>query len=203
MEKLTSIARKIDIVFKIADVMLKIAFVVCLVVLGIIIVGAVFDLPEEMIGEVTAQVELGPVTLQVADGVLPGLMSSLPWVGLECALGAAASFVGILCVKAVSGILAPMKEGKPFAREISRGWRRLGWLSLILGVVTNVMKVISLYSMAATYNIGELLISDKITHVSVNASVDLSFLIIPVVFFLLAYVFRYGEELQTLSDETV
>ena len=203
MEKLAAIARKIDIVVKIADVMLKIAFVVCLVVLGIIAAGMIFDLPADMIGEVTTQVELGPVTLQVAEGVMPELKSTLPWAALEFVLAAAASFAGILFVKAVSAILAPMKEGKPFDRAVSQNLRKLGWLSLILGAVVNVMEIVGVYSMAAMHSIETLLISEKITHVSINMNADLSFLIVPAVLFLLAYVFRYGEELQTLSDETV
>ena len=57
MDKLTSTARKIDIVFKIADIMLKIAFVACLVCIGIVVVGKVFDLPDEMIGNVDQLLE--------------------------------------------------------------------------------------------------------------------------------------------------
>lgn len=37
----------------------------------------------------------------------------------------------------------------------------------------------------------------------INIGLDLGVLIVPAVIFLLAYVFRYGEELQKLSDETV
>ena len=96
-----------------------------------------------------------------------------------------------------------MKEGKPFAAEISSNLRQLGWLSLILGVAVQVMEAVSLYSLFVVQNMDALLISEKITHVNVNISFDPSFLIIPAVFFLLAYVFKYGEQLQTLSDETL
>jgi hypothetical protein len=65
------------------------------------------------------------------------------------------------------------------------------------------MEAISLLTLFIVQKIDTLLISDKITHVGVNISFDPSFLIIPAVFFLLAYVFKYGEQLQTLSDETL
>ena len=203
MNKLTSIARKIDVVFKIADVMLKIAFVTCLVCVAIVAAAVLFDLPDEMVGTVDQLLEFGPLTLHIAEGYVPGFDSMLLQAALMCAMGAAASFVGILCVKSVRAILAPMKDGKPFDRAISQNLRKLGWLSLILGVVVNVMEAVSLFTMAAMHKIETLLISEKITHVDVNVGFDLSFLIIPAVLFLLAYVFRYGEELQKLSDETV
>ena len=203
MEKLTSTARKIDVVFKIADVMLKIAFVACLVCIGIVVVGKAFDLPDEMIGNVDQMLEFGPLTLTVADSFTPDFDRMLIQAAAMLALGAACSFIGILCVKTVRAILASMKEGKPFASEISKNLRKLGWLSLILGVAVQVMEAVSLFSLFIVQDMEALLISEKITHVDVNASFDLSVLIIPAVFFLLAYVFKYGEQLQTLSDETL
>ena len=203
MDKLTSTARKIDIVFKIAEVMLKIAFVACLVCIGIVIVGKVFDLPDEMIGSVDQLLEFGPLTLTVAEAYTPDFDRMLIQAAAMLALGAVCSLIGIMSVKAIRGILAPMKEGKPFASEVSKNLRKLGWLSLILGVAVQVMEAISLYSLFIVQNMDALLISEKITHVDVNVSFDPSVLIIPAVFFLLAYVFKYGEQLQTLSDETL
>ena len=203
MDKLTSTARKIDIVFKIAEIMLKIAFVVCLVCIGIVVVGKVFDLPDEMIGNVDQLLEFGPLTLTVADAYTPDFDRMLIQGAAMLALGAACSYLGILSVKAIRGILAPMKEGKPFASEISKNLSKQGWLSMILGAAVQVMEAISLYSLFIVQNMDALLISEMITHVYMNVSFDPSFLIIPAVFFLLAYVFKYGEQLQTLSDETL
>ena len=203
MDKLVSTARKIDTVFKIADVMLKIALVACLVCIGIVVVGEIFDLPSEMIGTVDQLLEFGPLTFHVAEAFTPSIDSMLLPAALLLALGAACSFIGILCVKTIRAILAPMKEGKPFASEISRNLRKLGWQSLILGAAVQVMKSVSLFTLFFMQHVEELLMSEKITHVDLNASFDISFLIIPALLFLLAYVFRYGEELQTLSDETL
>ena len=203
MDKLTSTARKIDVVFKIVDVMLKIAFVACLVFIGIVVVGKAFDLPDEMIGTVDQLLEFGPLTLHVAEAYTPDFDRMLIQAAAMLAMGVVCSFIGILSVKTIRAILAPMKEGKPFASETSKNLRKLGWLSLILGVAVQVMEAVSLYSMFIVQNIDTLLISDKITHVDVNASFDLGVLIIPAVFFLLAYVFKYGEQLQNLSDETL
>ena len=106
-------------------------------------------------------------------------------------------------MKRIRAILVPMKEGKPFARETSTNLRKLGWLSLILGVAVQIIEAVSMYSLFIVQQVDTLLISDKITHVELNTTFDLSFLIIPAVCFLLAYVFKYGAQLQLLSDETL
>ena len=53
------------------------------------------------------------------------------------------------------------------------------------------------------YDLPGLMISEKITHITGNFKVDLSFLIYWAILLLLSYVFRYGEGLQQLSDETL
>ena len=203
MKKLTSMARKIDVVFKIADVMLKIAFVACLVCIGIVVVGKVFDLPDEMIGNVDQLLKFGPLMLHIAEEHVPAFDSMLLQNALMCALAAVICFVVILCVKTIRAILAPMKEGRPFHSEISQNLRKLGWLGLGISLLGQALEAVSLLTVAATMKLETLLISDKITHVDINVGFDLGVLIVPAVFFLLAYVFKYGEQLQTLSDETV
>lgn len=203
MDKLIKTASTLDIIFKILSIMLKIAFVACLVCVGIVLVGNLFDLPAEMIGSVDQVLDIGSLRLHVAEGYMPEPAGVLNWAAIMCALGAVMCFVTRLCVKTIRAILAPMKAGKPFASEISKNLQKLGWLSLIASVVVQALSAVGFLTMAAMNHIDQLLISEKITHVDVNVDIDLSVLIIPAVFFLLAYVFRYGEELQTLSDETV
>ena len=203
MDKLTATARKIDIVFKIADVMLKIAFVTCLVCLGIFAVGMIFNLPTEMIGTVDNRLSVGPFTFHIAEGFVPDACGLLGYVAMMIALGAAASMLAIQCVKSIRLILAPMKEGQPFHSDISAHLRKLGWLSLALCLMMQIIEAIGLYAMTFGQKLDALLISEKVTKLEINASFDISVLVIPLVFFLLSYVFRYGAELQQLSDETL
>ena len=53
------------------------------------------------------------------------------------------------------------------------------------------------------YDLPSLLISEKIVHVDGMFRVDLTFLVYWAILLLLSYVFRYGEQLQQLSDETL
>lgn len=203
MEKLTSTAQKIDIVFKIGEIMLKIGFVTCLVILGIIGAGLIFNLPAEMIGTVDASLSIDPFTFHIAEAYVPDLRGMLGPIALMTILSAAACVMAILCVKTIRTILAPMKEGQPFHADISGNMRKLGWLSLALCLMIQAVEAIGLYAMTMAQHIDTLLISEKVTRVEVNASFDLMALILPLVFFLLSYIFRYGAQLQQLSDETL
>ena len=203
MDKLIKTATILDHIFKILGILLKVAVITCLVCAGIVLVGNLFDLPAEMIGRVDQVLDLGSLRLHVAAGHMPDPDGVLSWAAIMCVLGAVMCFVINLCVKTIRAILAPMKEGKPFASETSMNLRKLGWLSLIASVAVQALSAVGFLTMAAMNRIDQLLISDKITKVEVVPGFELSVLIIPAVFFLLAYVFKYGEELQKLSDETV
>ena len=203
MDKLVSTARIIDRIFRIVSVLLTIALIACAVGLGIIGAAKIFDLPTEMVGSVDGQLSFGALTLHVAEGALPAFDTMLLHMAGMLVMGIGVAIIAKLCVRTIRQVLAPMTRGEPFHSEVSGHLRKLGWLSLILGVAVQVMEAVSLYSLFIVQNMEALLISEKITHVDVTPSFDLSVLIIPAVFFLLAYVFKYGDQLQTLSDETL
>ena len=88
-------------------------------------------------------------------------------------------------------ILQPMKQGKPFAESISKNLRRLGLIVLIAGGALSLANFIG-----------------QVYYVSSKLAVrtcqlDLNVLIVAAILFLCSYIFRYGEELQRLSDETL
>ncbi len=203
MDKLISTAKVVDTIFRVISILLKILFVTALVCTGIILVGVIFDLPAEMIGTGFEVITMGDFTFHVAEGYVPALDKILLQTGIILAIGAVVAWLGILSVKAVRAMLAPMKEGQPFHSEVSANLRKLGVLSAVIGVAANAMKAIALFSTAALCDIGSLLTSEKITHVGINVDFDLTFLVLTAVLFLLAYIFRYGAELQQLSDETL
>ena len=203
MDKLISTARKLDVFFKILHVMFRVAAIVCLVGMVIFAVALIPGLPEEAQTITETSLALGAVTLHLTQDCLPDFHDYMLHNGMMVLIALAGTVVGCIYAKTIRAILAPMKEGKPFHNEISKNLRKLGWLSLILAAGVQVMEAIELFTVAGMYHLDTLLISEKVTHVDVTPSFDLSVLIIPAVFFLLAYVFKYGEQLQTLSDETL
>ena len=107
------------------------------------------------------------------------------------------------CLRVLRGILAPMKEGKPFAEGISGKVRRLAWAVLIGGGVAEFGKLISDVSMVRAYQVERLVNPELVESFTYNYSMDLWFVIAALILFFLSYVFRCGEELQKEADETL
>ena len=96
-----------------------------------------------------------------------------------------------------------MKEEKPFDSIVSTNLKKLARLSINLGILFNIIILSEQILTVFVFDLPGLLVGEKITHVSGMFHVDLSFLICWAALLLLSYVFRYGEQLQQLSDETL
>ena len=111
--------------------------------------------------------------------------------------------LGAACLHLLHRILAPMAEARPFDGSVAANLKKLGWLSLIAVVVYVLLGGIAATLELRMYDINQLFAPDLVKSVTLEDSVDLSLLLIPAVVFLLSYVFKYGEELQRQSDETL
>ena len=96
-----------------------------------------------------------------------------------------------------------MAEARPFDESMSVNLRKLGWLSLAAVVVYFALSGVAETLELSMYNFNQLFAADLVTDVTLIHSVGFSLLLIPAVLFLLSYVFKYGEELQRQSDETL
>ena len=106
-------------------------------------------------------------------------------------------------LKVLRDILAPMKEGKPFASGNSGKIRKLGWTALIAGGVTELGRVVSDISNVRAYQIERLFNPETVSSFSYNFGINLWFVVAALILFFLSYVFRYGEALQQEADETL
>ncbi len=203
MDKLTSAAHKLDVFFKILRGFLTAAVIVCLVLAGIVLVGDIFHLAPDQVGTGYYSVDIGGFSLDIAPSNAPEPWSSLRQAAAMLVMGAVGVFIARRAVGCIRAMLKPMQEGQPFQQDVSMNLRKLAWFSIILGVWFQLMQLVNQYTMMNLWDIENLLLSDKVTRVTMNVPVDLNFLLVAAVLFLLAYVFRYGTELQTLSDETL
>ena len=96
-----------------------------------------------------------------------------------------------------------MTEDKPFAPTVSKNLKKLGFASLALGIILNITKWITTFAIVHFYNIEQIIISEKIKSFTINFTFDLSFFNICFVLFFLSHIFKHGEKLQQLSDETI
>ena len=99
-------------------------------------------------------------------------------------------------------ILKRMIQQRPFSGT-SQILNRMGCVSLIVCVIENLTDWALHRYMELSYHLHELFLGSSITKVTFQHQWNTTFLIVAVVVFVLSAVFRYGEELQQLSDETL
>jgi hypothetical protein len=96
-----------------------------------------------------------------------------------------------------------MKEGRPFEAGISSQIQKLALVTLVGGALTETATVVASRTAMNAYDIAALLNPSVVSKYSYNGTFDPTFLAGAAVLLLLSYVFRYGEELQRESDETL
>lgn len=203
MEKIKKNARRLDILFRIMQVACTIAAVSALV--GLALIGAcfLFKLEPEQIGRGYNSLDIGFLEMELAQGFAPDPHNVLKIVAAELAAGFAAALLGRMAMKQIRSLLAPMKEGSPFHEGAAFSLKRLALLSLITGIVLNTSALVNCLLTNHYYHLQELLAGERILQVKIEYDLDLSFLVVSGILLLLSYIFRHGQALQQLSDETL
>ncbi|MBD5538180.1 MAG: DUF2975 domain-containing protein [Lachnospiraceae bacterium] len=182
--------------------------IICGIIYFIFIVLALF-LGEKIAANMTdmnvvSAVSLGQLRLTLKDD-----SSLLNESALKTSLAISLPFVAIsiaICVYAIGiirKVLEPMKEGRPFDKGISQMMKKLAWVTLVGGAIIQVGGSITKIAEVKAYDLAAFFSENAITGYQLNYVIDLNFIITACVLFLLSYVFRYGEELQRESDETL
>lgn len=203
MNNLSNTARKLDKVFKIAHIVLGAVAIACVVVVALIGVAYVLKLDPSMIGTDYENFDIGFLELTVAEAYAPNKWLVLLHAAIVMAVGCRLCYDGRKGVGYIREILQPMIEEKPFASIVSTNLKKLARLSINLGILANIIILTDQIMTVFVFDLPALLVSEKIAHVGGLFEVDLSFLIYWAILMLLSYVFRYGEQLQQLSDETL
>ncbi len=100
-------------------------------------------------------------------------------------------------------IIKPMKEKSPFDGSVAKNIRKLSWIILIgEGVDACAEYAIRVWEYH-NFNYEEIFISDKLVSISTDYNLNISFIWMFLIVYLLSYAFQYGQELQIQSDETL
>ena len=203
MNNLSNTAKKLDKVFEIAHIVLGALVIGFLVCTALIAVAYVLKLDPSMIGTHYENFDIGFLELTVAEAYAPDKWLVLLHAAVILLVSSRLCYDGRRGVGYVREILQPMKEEKPFASIVSTNLKKLARLSINLGILGNIIILADQIISVFVYDLPALLISEKITHVTGMFKVDLTFIVYWAILMLLSYVFRYGESLQQLSDETL
>lgn len=196
MEQLKKTAKGLDVVFKILAG-LAIAGIVILAVINIAGFAVGYDKLYEP-KNVSFAISTQGYHIDAKDlGTPQQIGSFILMLSLSGAISLAAFWYGIRIIR---HILAPMKEGQPFSKGVSRDFKKLGWFVIGYGIVYNVFDLFIKNQLAFRMLP---VAGDGPVSVGIDHHLDPTFLIIAFLLFLCSYIFRYGEELQQLSDETL
>lgn len=198
MEKMINSAKNLHILVQ--GLYIVLFAVTCLLGIGAIVVWL---LPDSSFYSGTESIVIGPLTMEIKpDGMLAPI-----WVRAEHfnRLLGYAILVFFMCrlLRVLDRILEPMSLGQPFNEAVAPSLKKLAWFSLLGGVVyeicTNIWPaiVISNRYLESYFNM------EVIQEVTVDYEIRLWFLPLFMFLMLMSHVFRYGQHLQQLEDETL
>ena len=197
-KKLMKSAAVIDRILKILQ-----GFAIAGVIVAAIFIPLTAILGEKIIAD-ASRLNLGVLDLRLADAKAYLDMADIKTSIIVMLIGMILVSAAIwYCLRVLREILAPMKEGTPFAAGMAGKIRKLGWTVLIGGFIAEVGRRLSQLFEARAYQIERLLNMEAIASVDYNYSVSLWFVFAALILFFLSYIFRCGEALQKEADETL
>lgn len=145
----------------------------------------------------------GPVIItRITDGVL-----APEWVRFqvfETVLLACATLVFVCFVlRILQRILEPMSQGQPFQENVSEDIKKLAWICLIGGCVMEFVKIVSIALSLGQQDLMVYFNPELVAKVELEYSFDTWFIWGFALLMLLSHVFRYGQQLQQLENETL
>lgn len=203
MNNLTNTAKKLDKVFEIAYIVFGALAIASIVGVALIAIAYVLKLDPAMIGTGYENFDIGFLELTVAESYAPSKWLILAQAAFTLLVSCRLFYDGRRGIGYIREILKPMKEEKPFDSIVGTNLRKLARLSIVIGILVNVIILAEQIVAVFLYDLPGLLISEKIVHVGGMFNVDLTFIVYWAILMLLSYVFQYGEGLQRLSDETL
>ena len=197
MEKMKKTARGLDKFFKVLYVLVWV--LVAILALSLVLMAAAPFI--EPLRTTINTLELGGFTFTLAPGY--GWDGSPAYSVVMLTLAVVYVILAGWEIRIIRKILKPMTEGVAFHDSVGGNLKKLGWLQIAGGLLSNAAAFAGQLLILNAYDLEQLFVSEKITAVNLGYELDISFVVTAAVFFLASYIFRYGTKLQQLSDETL
>mgnify|MGYP002626754442 CR=1 FL=1 len=193
MEKLTKTAKVLDVIARVLFWVILASGVVALIAIA----AGLFGLTRKYeLFSVGTSVHVSGLWIDLPEPMDSG--SYVPLLILGAVMLVLMVGLSLYGIRVVRSILSPMQEGKPFEHSVSGDLKKLGWLSLAVGVAQPIIQ-----SIAQKIALRSLPLEGYGVEVMQEHVFDATYLIIALALFLFSYIFRYGEELQRQADETL
>lgn len=125
------------------------------------------------------------------------------WLPLILLITAIFVFIIYKAVQTIESICTITMNHTPFDVRVSNHIKSLAKYILAGGIVFNILEVCRVMQFKQTINFDLLFNTKYVTQINFDIRLHLSFLVFATLIYLLSYIFRYGQELQQLSDETL
>jgi len=196
-KKMITTAGTLDTILKIAEGFMK-AFAIVFAIF--IVLMKIFK--EKMVaGSFSLELDFVKLNLAGEYGAVTG--SVLNYIDMVLIAGC----LGCIAIRYALGILrkilAPVKEGRPFDRDVSAGLRKLGWITLIGGGLIQVLGIVGRVLLVNSLPLDVIFSSPAIESVEYVFTMDFGFVLIFCAIHLFSRIFEYGQQLQQESDETL
>lgn len=195
--KMITTANNLDTIFRFAEGFMKafaIVFAVFVVLLKVFREGVVT-------GSVSLDLDFVKLHLAGEYGMVTG--SVLNHVDMILITGCLGCIAIRYALGALRSILAPVKNGRPFDREVSDGLRKLAWIILAGGGLIQILGMIGRTLLIHSLDLDAIFASAAIESVEYVFTMDFGFVWMFCVVMFLSQIFEYGQQLQQESDETL
>lgn len=201
MDKIKSFIKKLNIFF-------GISFWISIVVAAIVFITIFYTLFDTSIYNSTYFIDaintltLGRIEFVFSEGVFAFESNKLLMIS-----SLFFSFGSILlttyCIYLVRKVLQSVLDDTLFSETVVSNIQDLAYTLFVDGTVANIASYFDYQVLLKSVNLDTLFISDKITNVSTTFTFDYSFIGLFLIVYLFSLIFKYGVELQKLSDETL
>ena len=125
------------------------------------------------------------------------------WFPLIFLITAIFVFIIYKAVQTIESFCTIAMDHTPFDVRVSNHIKKLAKYILAGGIVFNILEVCRVMYFKQIINFDLLFNTKYVTQINFGIRLHLSFLVFAALIYLLSYIFRYGQELQQLSDETL
>lgn len=125
------------------------------------------------------------------------------WLPLILLITAIFIFIIYKSIQTIESICTITIDHTPFDVRVASHIKKLAKYILAGGIVFNILEVCRVLYFKQILNFDLLFNTKYVTQINFDIRLHLSFLIFAALIYLLSYIFRYGQELQQLSDETL
>ena len=205
MNKISKIAKGLDTFCKIIYRIWIIGTVIGVfgLLLGLYLATGGWNIFEPVGANMLKELHLGMVTFLLSPDypITEGIGQTYVIVSLIVGLLSVPVFC--LTIRFIRNILKPLIDKEPFHETLAVNLKRLSFLVLAGGILQEAFEFINYSFITQNIDLKALFINEDIISIMINYRFDVDFIVFAIVLYMLSHVFKYGQELQQLSDETL